>query len=58
MYIYLMSWIWRGQPIISVFSHRYVRRWNRYRRKYVFSAGEATMEDLTAEEVGQLLGGN
>jgi hypothetical protein len=59
MFTYLMSWVWRGQPIISVFAHGYARRWDRRQRKFILAPQSACqLEDLTAEEVGQLLGGN
>ena len=57
MFTYIMSWSWRGQPIHSLFHHGYVRR-KQGRRFLLLPHGDCTMEDLTTEEVGQLMGGN
>lgn len=57
----LSPWIFRGQPLITVFSAIYRREWNRRLRKFrLVPSGEAPVpvEPLTAYEVGQLLGGN
>jgi len=59
MFTRILSWTWRGQPIHSLFHHAYVRRWHRGSRKFrLVPQGTCTLEDLTAEEVGQLMGGN
>lgn len=47
----------RGQTLFAVFSHGMVRR-KRGRRFVWMTGGDCKMIDCTAEEVGQLMGGN
>lgn len=57
MFTFILTWTFRGRTVHTAFSHRYRRR--RYGGKLVITpASVSAMEDLTAEEVGQLLGGN
>lgn len=57
MFIYILSWIYGGQQVHTAFTRGYHRR--RYgRRMLLVPEVECGMEDMTAEEIGQLLGGN
>ena len=60
MFTVLSPWVYQGRPLITVFRYRYERRWKRRQRKFILEPGPVGphLEDLTTEEVGQLLGGN
>lgn len=57
MFIFIHPWLFRGAPVFTAFSHGYARRKNG-RTFRLTPSGGCRMEDLTAEEIGQLLGGN
>ncbi len=57
MFTRIFSWSYEGRPVFTVFRSLYVKR--KYGRRFVLRPyGSQTMEDLTPEEIGQLLGGN
>lgn len=57
MFTFILTWEFRGRTVHSAFSHGYRRR-KCGRRMLLVPGSAATMEDLTTEEIGQLLVGN
>lgn len=57
MFTFILTWEFRGRTVHSAFCHGYRRR-KCGRRVLLVPGNTSMMEDLTTEEIGQLLGGN
>ena len=57
MFTFIFPWGFRGQHVLTVFSYTYRRR--KSGGRFILTPGKGCMmNDLTVEEVGQLMGGN